>query len=408
MRLFSKAEIIDFLSQRNYDISISHNARWIDQKCTPDVLSIIADCIENYVNEKGNDYFSSVDIWHNKFTTDNVESIFKKPNPDKDLARNEYDKFFQQPMELLAYSGILEKNKQGNRNFYKVANPDLLGFIALRDRNALTFLQCYIEKVLSDSNIISYFDTFFNNPNKDTYFELKNSFEDYIIAHTPINGRTECRRIFTKVINPLAFLHGTEGTERGMISKHKIKYDMLMYNRDNFRDIYSDKPKEMTRSEYEKNEKIQINKDLTKYLSQKAKRMVREYNKLYRNDLTEVTFDKNHINDIATHIHHIFPEADYPEIASYIENLIALTPTQHFNYAHPIGNTQQINKEYQHICLLAKAGIIQEDMESHSDPIYSFENYLYVLAIGLNCDTFQNIENGDYTGLIAAINLAYA
>lgn len=407
MRFLSKTEIETFLSQKDYDIRKSHNARWIDQKCTPDVLAIIADCIANHIAENGNEYFTSMDIWHDAYTVENVESIFKKPNPDETKARSEYDKFFQQPMELLAYSGVLEKEKRNTRNFYHVSNEELLEYISLRERNALTFLQCYITNVLTDSEIIDKFDYFFHHVSKENFNSLKADYEDFIIANTPINGRTECRRIFTKVINPLAFLHGTEGTEKGHLSKHKITYDMLMYNRDNFRDIYSDKPKEMTRSEFEQSANLKINKNLTKYMSTKAKRIVRVYNDQFRKGITEVLVDNHHIDDFATNIHHIFPEADYPTICYYIENLIALTPTQHFNYAHLNGNTHAINREYQHICLLAKSATIREDLEEHEEPIYSFEKFLYVLAVGLERETFSDIEYGDYDGLVASINLAY-
>lgn len=408
MKFLSKAELDSFLSDKDYDIRKSHNARWIDQKCTADVLTIIADCIANYVAVNGNDYFTSMDIWHNSYTVENVENIFKKPNPDETKARNEYDKFFQQPMELLAYSGVLEKGKRKTRNFYRVANEELLDYISLRDRNALTFLQCYIAKVLTDSGISVKFDKFFENTTKDNFDSLKIEFEDFIIANTPINGKTECRRIFTKVINPLAFLHGTEGTERGHLSKHKITYDMLMYNRDNFRDVYSDKPKEMTRSEYESSAGLKINRNLTKYMSAKAKRIVRVYNDQFRKGITEVLSDEHHVNDLATNIHHIFPESDYPTICYYLENLIALTPTQHFNYAHPNGNTQVINKDYQHLCLLAKIATIREDLEEHEDPIYSFDKFKYVLLVGLEKESVVNIEYGDYDGLVTAINIAYS
>lgn len=407
MRFLSESEIKEFLSQKDYDIRVSHNARWIDQKCTPDVLTIISDCIVNYVIENGNDYFTSKDIWYNTYTVKNVENIFKKPNPNETKARNEYDKFFQQPMELLAYAGILEKDNSKRRNFYRVSNNDLLEYIALREKNALTFLHFYIESVLADSGIICKFNDFFNNISKESFKALKDDFEDFTKSNTPINGHYECGRIFTKIINPLAFFKGTFGTEGGHLSKHKITYDMLMYNRGNFRDIYSDKPKEMTRSEYEQSEHIKINKDLTKYMSAKAKRIVRVYNDQFRNGKTEVLTDKQHIDDLATNIHHIFPEADYPTICFYIENLIALTPTQHFNYAHPNGNTQMINKEYQHICLLAKSDTIREDLEKHKEPIYSFEKFLYVLFTGLELESFMEIEYGDYDGLIATINLAY-
>lgn len=407
MRFLSKTDINTFLSQKNYDIRESHNARWIDQKCTPDVLSIIADCIVTYVAEHGNDYFTSMEIWHNSYTIENVENIFKKPSPDEAKARNEYDKFFQQPMELLAYAGILNKIKRNTRNYYCIANQELLEYISLRDQNALTFLQCYIINVLTDSEMISKFDYFFLNVSKENFDTLKIDYENFIIANTPINGYTECRRIFTKVINPLAFLYGTQGTEQGHLSKHKITYDMLMYNRDNFRDIYSDKPKEMTRFEYEQSENIKINKNLTRYMSIKAKRIVKVYNEQFRKGITEVLHDEHHTEDLATNIHHIFPEAYYPTICYYIENLIALTPTQHFNYAHSNGNTQVINKEYQHICLLAKLETIREDLETHKEPIYSFQKFIYVLIIGLEKESFSKIEYGDYEGLVTAINLAY-
>lgn len=408
MRFLSKAEIESFLSQRNYDIRESHNARWIDQKCTPDVLSIISDCIVNYVVKNGDDCFTSIDIWHDEYTVENVESIFKKPNLDEAKAQSEYDKFFQQPMELLAYAGVLKKEKRRARNYYQVNNEELLEYISLRDRNALTFLQCYITNVLTDSGVIGKFNFFFQNINKNNFDSLKTNYEDFIIENTPINGKTECRRIFTKVINPLAFLYGTKGTERGHLSKHKITYDMLMYNRDNFRDIYSDKPKDMTRSEYEKTTSLKINKNLTKYMSTKAKRIVRIYNDQFRNGITEVLNDEHHIGDLAVNIHHIFPEAYYPDICHYIENLIALTPTQHFSYAHPNGNTQVIDKDYQHICLLAKSATIREDIEKHEEPIYSFERFQHVLLVGLERESFSEIELGDYDGLVAAINLAYS
>ena len=408
MRFFTREEINKFLNEHNYDIRVSHNGRWIDQKCTPDVVTIIADCIANYVSEIGNEPFSSMDIWHNEYTADNVEDIFKKPNPDEEKARNEYDKFFQQPMEMLANALILNKTKCGNRNFYSVANQEMLEFISLGDRKALMFIQCYVEKVLTDSNIIGVFNTFFDNDIKINFENMKETFEDFTIANTRINGKTECRRIFTKVINPLAFLHGKLGTEKGHLSQHKITYDMLMYNRDNFRDNYANKPKDMTRNEYAETVGIHVNGNLTKYMSQRAKRIVRTYNEQFRRGITEVMNDTNHIGDLATHIHHIFPEAEYPEICMYLENLIALTPTQHFNYAHPNGNTQKINRDYQQICLLAKSCVVREDIEQHEDPIYDFTKFLFVCCVGLDNEAFNEIENGDYDGVVTAINLAYA
>lgn len=60
--------IIDFINKNNYDIRVHHNARWIDQKCTPDVLCIVADCIVNYIDSNTtNTCFTSKDIWFSQY-----------------------------------------------------------------------------------------------------------------------------------------------------------------------------------------------------------------------------------------------------------------------------------------------------------------------------------------------------
>jgi hypothetical protein len=79
-------------------------------------------------------------------------------------------------------------------------------------------------------------------------------------------------------------------------------------------------------------------------------------------------------------------KSEFPQIESYIENLILLTATQHSTKAHP-NNTRLINKDYQLICLLAKSNSIQ----IHNN-IYSKDDFLYVLKVGLNYEFPNNIE----------------
>lgn len=407
MPWLTESDILTTLSERNFDIRESGNARWIDQKCTPDVLCIVSDCIENYVESHGNGLFSSVDIWHNDYTVQNVEQIFSKPGLNLQTSRNEYDKYFQQPMELLSYAGVLSKTKRGNRNFYSIANLEMLSFIAMRERNALTFLQIYIERVLSDSGLMEHFDEFYRLQTPEAYALLKRAFEDFTINNTPINGRTECRRIFTKIINPIAFKRRSLGTERGRISQHPITYDMLMYNRDNFRDLYAGKPKGMTRSEYAATIGVTPNQNYFVYMANRAKRFLRSFNDQYRNGHSEVMTGPD-ANSPAIHMHHIFPESRFPEISSYLENLIALTPTQHLSYAHPMGNTQVIDPGYQHICLMAKVTSVQENLSGPEDLIiYEFDKLLYVLSIGFSTDDFEEIEYLDFAGVVTKINLQY-
>lgn len=102
-------DIINFCNNYNYDIRLTGNGRWIDQKCAADVVNIIADCIYNYAIENPNGIFTTPDIWHYDYAVQNVEAIFKKPGVESVAAKNEYDKFFQQPMEMLAHAQVLTK-----------------------------------------------------------------------------------------------------------------------------------------------------------------------------------------------------------------------------------------------------------------------------------------------------------
>ena len=408
MKWLTDSEIDSFINSHNYDVRVSGNARWIDQKCTADVLTIVSDCISVYEDGSPGREFTTKDVWLSQYAIENVEAIFKKPGVTSEKAKNEYDKFFQQPMELLSYAGILTRRKVGARNFYSVAKPDLLTYISIRERNALTFLQKYISKVLSDSGVMIDFKEFFSKQSKPAYDKIKARFEQFTILHTRINNEVECRRIFSKVLNPLSYLLNVRGTEAGRISKYKITYDMLMYNRDNFRDLGSQKPKDMTRKEYAEAANIKPLPGLAAYMSQKAKRVVREFNEKYRGGLTEVQ-DAHHLADKAVHIHHIFPQADYSEICAHYENLIALTPTQHLSYAHPNGHTQKIDPAYQNICLIAKAGLIEEVLNDPTrDQIYEFVRFMHVLKVGLENDSFESIVDRDFEAAINAINLAYA
>ena len=85
--------IIKFLSEHNYDVRETKNGRWIDQKCTMDVMCMVSDCISEYISHPENKDFSVKDIWFNQYTIDNVQQIFRKPDPSK-KAKREYDKYF--------------------------------------------------------------------------------------------------------------------------------------------------------------------------------------------------------------------------------------------------------------------------------------------------------------------------
>ena len=112
--------------------------------------------------------------------------------------------------------------------------------------------------------------------------------------------------------------------------------------------------------------------------------------------------------DLASQMHHIFPVSDYPAISDSLENLIALTPSQHYINAHPNNNTKYINREYQYICLVSKTGTIKDNlMDDKLQTIYNFDAFKYVLNIGLETDKFENIVSNDFNTILQTLDLFY-
>lgn len=381
---------------RRYDLDVREtgDARFMDQKVTPDVLCIIADCVLQFINGDISKEFTTKDIWESNYANENVKDIFNKPDVLRIKAKSEYDKFFAQPLKMLAYSKVLNLEKRGNRNIFTVNNIDLLNYISIKERNALTFIVIYLEKLLKDSGIWKLFEDFFNENDKDHFNVLKKKYEKFIISNTPINGKTEIRRIFTKIINPLSYIKKLNGTKGGFFSQDIIGYDELMYNRKNWRDV--SKLRSETRQEYEIRAKqiIENRKNaFVRFTTEKAKRLIRARCQ----DISEV-HDKLAVGQ-ATQVHHIFPKSDYPEIESYLENLILLTATQHSTKAHPQNKTRIIDKDYQLLCLLSKSSSIKKSFEELKDGFYSKEDFVFVLNTGIKSDnmfdinkTFEEIE----------------
>jgi len=404
------SQIIEFLNSKNYDLRISHNARWIDQKCTPDVTWSIADFVLNYVDNV-KDTFKVKDIWTSEYAKLTIAETYSKPDTDESTAESEYDKVFSQPLAMFCYAGILEDISKTSRHLYKIANREVLEYIARNDVFALRFLYNYIEKVMRDSGLYGKFEAFFNNQDKTHFKTLKDSFIKFYHDHTPVKKDFEPKRIFTKVINPLAFRYGKKGAENGYMSKNKITKSDMMYNRDNFRDVYSDKPKEISRQEWLiLHPEFDVRNGYFEQMMSSAKRLLRSYISTTRQNLSELTqfIDGQTDTAPATQIHHIFPKNEFPEIMHYLENLIALTPNQHYGYAHPNNNTQVVDVEAQKILLIAKTYSIKANIENENEEtIFAFENLLYVLSIGWDNVDVLEIEANNYNDVLHSITYHY-
>lgn len=55
-----------FLDEHDYDIRKTHNGRWIDQKCTMDVVCLVSDCIVEYTSNREDKRFRDNLLGKNK------------------------------------------------------------------------------------------------------------------------------------------------------------------------------------------------------------------------------------------------------------------------------------------------------------------------------------------------------
>lgn len=163
---------------------------------------------------------------------------------------------------------------------------DLLEYISIKDKNAFNFSEYYIEKVLKDSGLWDIFSNFLYEQNQTSYDSLKNNFYFFYRKNTKIKTQVESNRIFTKVINPIAFKHQKLGTKSGRISSDIINYSDLIYNQKNFRDLYNNKPKGITRKEWRLQQSELPSEEVYLYKSNKAVNFLHKFNKEYRNDCT--------------------------------------------------------------------------------------------------------------------------
>lgn len=389
-----------FLNSHDYDIRKTRNGRWIDQKCTMDELCFVADCVVVYLQDGGKQPFQSPDIWHTEYAIENVQKMFSKPDPTDDSTIDEYNKFFRQPLKMLAAAGVLrEDGKKKNTIQFSVENEAVLDYLSLRERNCFDFLCSYITKTLKDSGLWDPFESFFDEQTIEQYNNVKEVFRKFCWDFTPIKNHAEPARIFTKVLNPLAVLFKKKGTVRGHLSKKIITLEDIKYNRTNFRD--KGKNKNVSRQQALRANTVLNN--IYDYNVEKAKRRLRKFNEKYNSGRSEIT-DSFAIGQPATHMHHIFPKNEFPTIADYVENLIALTAGQHLQKAHPAGNTQVIDPGYQYICLINKTDSIRKNLvDGIGEPLYDFSDFMIVLDTGLSTDYFEDLPVNDFAQVVSGI-----
>lgn len=379
-----RQKINEYFSQFDFDVRKSKDARFVDQKCTPDIVCFMADCIVNTIATKP--VFTIEDIWETQYFIQNTRVVFNKPWANDKKAYNEYNKVLSQPLKLLAYARILDVQKVDRVLTFSVRNEFFLDYISRKDRNAYSFLYCYFIKVMSDSGFIKYFGEYereYKKSPKAAKDRLYARYYKLINGNTPSHSRLDITRMFHKVLNVIAVEHGFYGS-----SGKRVYYSDLMYNRKNWRDV--DKDKTLTRKEVKSPRVRERQESINEYYVRKAIALIRKLH-------TESEVRDSWGNGEATQVHHIFPRAQFPQIAHKIENLILLTATQHNTKAHPNNKTQQVNEDYQLVCLLAKADTIERSLLEFGEAYYRKETFIHVINVGLTenlCSelSFQEIK----------------
>jgi hypothetical protein len=196
-----------------------------------------------------------------------------------------------------------------------------------------------------------------------------------------------------------------KGVVKGRLSSSNITFNILAYNQPNWRDKLAGKEKNVARGDFQG---VQEQEEMYQYKVSRAMKNLRRFNDTYNGRKSEVV-DKFSVGEIATHMHHIFPRNEFPQIAEYIENLIALTSGQHLQRAHKNGRTSSIDVGYQYTCLICKTDSIRKNLVENKGEsiIYSFEDFMYVLDVGLKTEYFGHLVSNDFNSVLQGIEVNY-
>lgn len=385
----------DYLAR--FDSSASDGVRWYDQKVTYENIAHVANAALSAVTVLNKAEFSRMDLMDVPSFEHVVTREYGKPSLKTDTTENEYDKFLLQPLCVLAYAGVLSTYKKRARMF-KVRDMEVLQRIAGNENESRKFLIQYLEWVLKKFGWWHNFETYrASSHSKEDLEQLKSQFLTLGINTLNLGAKgsdkpgTEAGRIFQKVLNLLAFQYLVPGIEGGRVMEFPPSRFDLSYNRPNWRDVASNKPKSKSRKAYDLEREEALQGAASSNAKTVAMRKVRDYH----GGVSEVP-DASGIQ--AKHVHHIFPQSRFPQLRDVHENLIALTPGQHLGEAHPDGATHKIDPVFQRTCLAMKLESIRRSVEKQ-DGMYSYERFAQVLQEGLGI----TLPNPDYESIKAAL-----
>lgn len=378
-KIIEHLEKLDLKFKKGKDIP-----KFCDQKTQIDIVECVSQCILNY---KEKNWFTIKDIWFAKFSVDHVYEVFRKPISTDKKSKKEFDKFFAHPMAFLSFFRVLVREKKSRTYYFTVANKKILEYISDNQNNSLNFMYlCFDFFLKQNLELKKEIDSFFKLQDKFSYQKLKETYELFIKKNTKIVNDNEPRRSFTPFLNLLAFKNKKKGTAGGRLSTDFIHRDELIYGRPNWKDIAKKKPRGKTRAEWdiEYLELQDEEKALTTTEADAKKCIKKKYGEISEYSKSPGAF--------ATH--HIFPRSFYFKLCGYKENLIRITPDEHFTKAHPKNNTQKIDKKFQIELLKAKLNSIKISLDAGED-FYDLKLFIDMLNKGFKIDLPDNLSIDD-------------
>ena len=85
-------------------------------------------------------------------------------------------------------------------------------------------------------------------------------------------------------------------------------------------------------------------------------------------------------------------------MCGFKENLIRITPDEHFTKAHPKNNTQKIDENFQIELLKAKLNSIETSFKNKEN-FYDLKNFIFILNIGFNINLPDDLTVNDLKNL---------
>jgi len=344
-----------------------------EQKITPDLLWCVAQAILSIIENNDSIVFSDKEIRTSQVFDNLMKDYFSKPGQAKDT-ENEYNKVSSYQLGLLTYSCVLKQVGQRPKQ-YQVKEMEILKFIASNELNSIKFLGLYVDKFLKDNKLLEIFKNYKKQPTQSNYIKTKAKYLKWARANTKVKGLDpkHSYRVFNKIFNIFAYSHRIPG-ELGARTKQGIcPYSFLIYNQLNFRDVK--KPPGMSRQEFRENWRVEVNKlALLGVEARKNKKQIKEYHLHSEVKDLNLGYEEN----VGLMAHHILMENEYIEFSAFKENLIVLTPGQHYSLAHPKANTQVVDEKFQLICLLAKLKSIEYSINK-KDSFYRLKNLILML-----------------------------